>query len=266
MKFTREIVERIEQSDIGHQWALDRIGTPTRYAVIDGLLPDDLAHEIAAAFPSDGQHFTERRSFRESKSVSVAFDDLPAILKDVTFAIQSPEIIGAIGERLSIPSLLGDPSLYAGGLSMMHKDDFLNPHIDNSHEATRTCYRRVNLLYYVTPDWREEYGGNLELWDKDVTKPVTLASLFNRLVIMETNRYSWHSVSPVVTDRARACVSNYFFSAESPEVREYYHVTSFTGRPQETLKRAAGAFDNAARNLARQLGAKRSTDKGYKAE
>ena len=265
MDLIKAITERIEQSDIADQWALNRLGTPTRHAVIDGLLPADLAHKIAVAFPADGQHFTERRSFRESKSVSVAFDQLPSILKDVTFAIQSPEVVEAVGNRLGIPKLLGDPSLYAGGLSMMHRQDFLNPHIDNSHEATRTRYRRVNLLYYVTPEWREEYGGNLELWDKGVNKPVIVASLFNRLVVMETNRYSWHSVSPVVVDQARACVSNYFFSAESPEDRDYYHVTSFTGRPGQLAKRGFGVIDNAARKLARQLGAKRATDRGYKA-
>ncbi len=27
--------------------------------------------------------------------------------------------------------------LYAGGLSMMFEGDFLNPHIDNSHDAGR---------------------------------------------------------------------------------------------------------------------------------
>lgn len=263
MKLVESITESISRSDIANQWSRAQSGTPTQHAVIDRLLPDDLAFQVAAAFPTNGKHFTKRRSFRESKSVSVAFDQLPAILKEVTFAIQSPEVIAAIGQRLDMAELTGDPSLYAGGLSMMNKGDFLNPHIDNSHEASRTRYRRVNLLYYATPDWREEFGGNLELWDATVTKPVTLAALFNRLVIMQTNRHSWHSVSPVEVDGARACLSNYFFSAQSPESRDYYHVTSFTGRPGQRLRRGIGLLDNAARNLARQLGARRATDNGY---
>ena len=66
------------------------------------------------------------------------------------------------------------------------------------------------LLYYVTPGWRLENGGNLELWDCAVRRNVTLVSQFNRLVLMETTPWSWHSVSPVVADGFRCCVSNYY--------------------------------------------------------
>lgn len=261
------MLDRLERSDLAEQWNRPHPGTPTRHAVMDDFLPEELACHIGEAFPKDGSHFNQRQSFRERKRTSVRFDELPPILKQVTFTIQSPEFVTAIGERIGLPKLIGDPSLYAGGLSMMQRGDFLNPHIDNSHEASKSRYRRVNLLYYVTPGWQDEFGGNLELWDKNVSRPVTLASLFNRLVIMETNRHSWHSVSPVVVEGMRCCVSNYFFSAESPEARDYYHVTSFTGRPGQVARRAFGAVDNAARNFARQaLGLRRASDKGYRPE
>lgn len=45
----------------------------------------------------------------------------------------------------------------------MAKDNFLNPHLGNSHDKDRECYRVLNLLYYVTPNWSHEQGGNLEL-------------------------------------------------------------------------------------------------------
>jgi hypothetical protein len=65
---------------------------------------------------------------------------------------------------------------------------------------------------------------------------------------METNKSSWHSVSPLVAQVPRCCVSNYYFSAISPDTTEYFHVTSFSGRPGEKLKRVVGMLDNAARN------------------
>jgi hypothetical protein len=67
------------------------------------------------------------------------------------------------------------------------------------------------------------------------------------LVVMETDRRSWHSVSPVVAARDRCCVSNYYFSRNSPEQRHYYHVTSFIGRPDQTALRVWGRIDNFAR-------------------
>ena len=64
---------------------------------------------------------------------------------------------------------------------------------------------------------------------------------------METNRYSWHSVNPVLVNRERCCVSNYYFSKNSPEARPYYHVTSFLGRPGQSGLRLLGHLDNALR-------------------
>ena len=71
----------------------------------------------------------------------------------------------------------------------------------------------------------------------------------NRLVVMETNKYSWHSVSKVLAEGQRCCVSNYYFSEISPHGDEYFHVASFTGRPEQRLKRFFGVLDNAIRNI-----------------
>lgn len=266
-ELTAHILRRIDEeaADLRAQWERLDTGTGTRFCALDKLLPKKVALAIYQAFPKDGQGFLTRHSFRESKRTSFSFDDHPLILADITFAMQSPEVASRLGEIVEMEGLEPDPHLYAGGLSMMFKDDFLNPHIDNSHEQTRSKYRRINLLYYVSPDWRRDYGGNLELWDRGVTRPVTIDSRFNRLVLMETNKTSWHSVSPVMAAGPRCCVSNYYFSNQSPTDEDYYHVTSFTGRPGQTMRRVVGAIDNLARGFARQkLNMTRDTDKGYR--
>ena len=100
----------------------------------------------------------------------------------------------------------------------------------------------------------------MDLWDDSVSEPVTIPSTFNRLVLIETNPRSWHSVSPA-GEGPRCCVSNYYFSELSPTGDDFYHVTSFAGRPEQKARRALGVPDNAARNAARHLGAERKTDK-----
>lgn len=62
---------------------------------------------------------------------------------------------------------------------------------------------------------------------------------------MATNRYSWHSVSEVRHHGQRCCVSNYYFSNRSPAVQDYFHATSFRGRPEERLTDALLRGDNA---------------------
>ena len=71
---------------------------------------------------------------------------------------------------------------------------------------------------------------------------------------METNNLSWHSVSPVKRkDGLRKCVSNYYFSKESPLSYEYFHVTSFNGRPEQKIKRVLCKVDNFLRSSVRNI-------------
>jgi Rps23 Pro-64 3,4-dihydroxylase Tpa1-like proline 4-hydroxylase len=240
-------------------------GTNTRHFVYDDFLPEEIAREVGRAFPADCRGFKRRDDFRERKLTSVLLDDLAPILKEITFAFQSPEVIAAIGRLTNISTLEPDPKLYAGGLSIMVKGDYLHPHIDNSHDSERSRYRRLNILYYVSPNWTEANGGNFELWNDTVRKPKLLVSRFNRLVVMETNRTSHHSVNEVLVDKQRCCVSNYFFSKDSPTGEDYYHVTAFKGRPENLWMRAVFAADAAARNVAaRVFGAGRGRNTVYR--
>lgn len=236
------------QDTLRLQW-LNPQGTKTRHFVVDGLLPDEICAAIFQAFPRDAQGFFSRNSFREKKRTSADLSAYDPILSNITYAIQDPKVIELIATITNLKNIEPDPKLYAGGLSMMFRGDYLNPHIDNSHDGERNRYRRLNLLYYVTPEWALQNGGNFELWDDALGVAKTIVSKFNRFVVMETNKSSWHSVSAVAVDATRCCVSNYYFSKFSPESSEYFHVTSFTGRPQEAGRRFIGRIDNAVRNV-----------------
>ncbi|GLK88338.1 2OG-Fe(II) oxygenase [Pseudomonas turukhanskensis] len=244
------VLKRLDESAeaIREQWE-NPTGTHTRHFVVDDLLPVDVARQIYDSFPKDGNGFFSRESFREKKRTSAHLNQHAQILGDMTYAIQDARTVQKVSELVAMTDLEPDPSLYAGGLSMMFQDDFLNPHIDNSHDGQRDRFRRLNLLYYVSPDWTLENGGNFELWDEARRVPKTILCQFNRLVVMETNKLSWHSVSPVKAQVPRCCVSNYFFSVNSPDHTDYFHVTSFTGRPEEHGKRALGVIDNALRTV-----------------
>lgn len=246
--FARDIAARIDADAqaLSHQWRHPE-GTPTRYFVVDNLLSDDQAGRIYAAFPQQASIWFQHDSFRERKKSFAKLEAIDPIIAAITDAFHQPAVLRAVTQVTQMAGLESDPELYAGGISMMGEGDFLNPHIDNSHDGQRRRYRRLNLLYYISPEWRAENGGNFELWDSKVTQPKLITSQYNRLVVMETNRFSWHSVNPVRVGRNRCCVSNYYFSQGSPEPRDYYHVTSFTGRPHQKLARLWGRVDNFAR-------------------
>jgi len=248
--FVNKILQRLDAASeqIIAEWKNPE-DTLTRHFYLDELLPQSDVEEIYAAFPRNGEGFFDRESFREKKRTSANLSDFNAILSDITYAIQDARVVNKVSELCSMKSIEPDPKLYAGGLSMMFPNDYLNPHIDNSHDGDRSKYRRLNLLYYVSPDWSFDNGGNFELWNEERTIPKTIISHQNRLVVMETNKTSWHSVSKVNAERPRCCVSNYYFSEISPDGDEYFHVTSFLGRPEQPFRRYLGVLDNGLRNF-----------------
>lgn len=237
--------------------ARDRV--QTGYFVVDDLLPPEVARQIYAAFP-DHRGFRRLDTFKERKSTSKNLTALPTILSDITFAFQSPEVVKAVEHVTCMQNQIPDPHLYAGGLSIMVQGDFLNPHIDNSHDHERKNYRTANLLYYVSPDWTTDNGGNFELWDRGVLKCVEIVSRFNRLLLMETNTSSWHSVNEVRVDRPRCCVSNYYFSTDPPEGYEHFHITAFSARPEQPIRRVVAKADATLRMTVRAI-AKRGLGK-----
>jgi Rps23 Pro-64 3,4-dihydroxylase Tpa1-like proline 4-hydroxylase len=249
------VIERLKQekSKLAGQFASSK----PRCAVIDDVLPVDLATAIYTAFPKSEQMML-KKSLREFKFVTAQMDRCDPLAEEAIYAFQDDRVVALVADITGIREPRPDRELYAGGLSVMGKGHFLNPHIDNSHDRHRQRYRVLNLLYYVSPDWRADNGGSLELWPEGVKgEQVTIPSLFNRLVLMETNRSSWHSVSRIATSAPRCCVSNYYFSMYPPEgSADYFHVTSFRGRPEQPVRDLILRADIALRSAIRRVAKK----------
>ena len=53
--------------------------------------------------------------------------------------------------------------------------------------------RRINVLIYLNKDWKEEYGGHFELWDREVRRAEKkILPVFNRCAIFSTTSVSFH--------------------------------------------------------------------------
>ncbi len=259
MKITRKalarrIVERIgKEKDVLQKQFRKTREEGIGYFYVDELLPREIALKITQVFP-DVSEMGLKQSIRENKYVSAQMDKHSPLLSEVIYAFQEPEVVEIFQEITGISELYPDEFLYAGGLSSMGKGQFLNPHLDNSHDKDRQRWRALNLLYYVSPGWKRENGGNLELWPRGIeSAPVVIPSLFNRLAVMETHNASWHSVSPVVVEARRNCISNYYFSPVPMRASDSFHVTSFRGRPEQKLRDKILLFDTKLRMFLRKL-------------
>ncbi|MCK5360967.1 MAG: 2OG-Fe(II) oxygenase [Gammaproteobacteria bacterium] len=263
LKVAELILEKIdsEKSSIkkSYEESKDTIG----YFYVDDLLPEKIALEIYKAFPPAAE-MNLNKSLREYKYIAAQMDDYDPILEEVLFAFQDKRIVRLISSICGIDSLYPDEHLYAGGISRMEQSQFLNPHLDNSHDKDRDKWRVLNLLYYVSPGWQQRFGGNLELWpDGMKAKQITILSKFNRLAVMATHESSWHSVSPVTEDTARCCISNYYFSDSPLKDNLEFHVTSFRGRPEQKFRNLVLQADAALRMGIRKVVSKGVVDTGH---
>lgn len=250
--YTEQILHKLEQSKsaLKNDFAMkDRINS----CYLDDLLNENDAIEIYNAFPNK-EELLQLKDIREHKYVGIQLNKYNHILEEIIYAFQDTRVVNLIAEITGFEKLMADEYLYAAGFSLMECGCFLNPHLDNSHDKDIKNYRVLNLLYYVTPDWQENYGGNLELWDKGLKKPCrTIHSKFNRLVIMVTNKTSLHSVSPINHHGRRCCISNYYFSPKPATPEKYYHVTSFRGRPEQQMRDIVLQGDAILRNIVRKI-------------
>lgn len=220
---------------------------------VDDLLPEDLVNAIYKSFPQLSET-KQRKNIREHKYVAYQMDKYNPLLEEVIYAFQDKNVVRIVSEVCCLKSILPDDNLYAGGMSLMSKNNYLSPHLDNSHDKDRQLWRVLNLLFYVTPDWKLENGGNLELWNKGLKEsPIIIESRFNRLVVMATHQESWHSVNKVVVDKVRCCVSNYYFSETPLTNNDDFHITTFRGRPSQKIKDVVFRIDNGLRSSIRKL-------------
>ena len=262
-KIARLILERIdsEKSSIVRRYEESKNGIG--YFYVDDLFPEDIALDIYKAFPP-AEEMKLNKSIREYKYIAAQMDNYDPILEEVLFAFQDKRIVELISSICGIDSLYPDEHLYAGGISRMEQSQFLNPHLDNSHDKDRGKWRVLNLLYYISPDWQQKFGGNLELWPGGMkAKQITILSKFNRLVVMATHQSSWHSVSPVTEDAARCCISNYYFSDSPLNDNQEFHVTSFRGRPEQVFKDLLLQADAGLRMGIRKIFSKGVVDTGH---
>ena len=245
----QRLIDQKEEISQQYNSSKDKIG----YFWVDDLLPEELVLEINQVFPQE-KEMVLKKSLKEDKYIAVQMNQYHPILEEIIYAFQDERIVNLIAEICEIKQPIPDSSLYAGGLSMMGNRQFLQPHLDNSHDAKRELWRVLNLLYYVTPDWKEEYGGNLEVWPNGLKNDqITIFSKFNRLAVMATHNDSLHSVSPIKFEGFRKCVSNYYFSKEPLRETDSFHVTSFRGRPEQKVLDQVLQVDNALRMGVRKV-------------
>lgn len=222
-----------------------RAARPFPFVVIDGFLDEPTARKIAASYPSFDRALSHGFSFdfvNERRKVQVTDSSkFPEPVKLLEEATSSPAFIRDLEYITGIPKLLADRELVGGGMHLTAGGGRLDVHVDFNFEERRRFHRRLNLLVYLNADWDPTWGGELELWDPDVTKCQHRFDLrLGRCVLFETSEISYHGVQPVrcPPGMARQSFAAYYYTREAPEGWDgATHSTIFRARPEEKIRR-----------------------------
>ena len=211
---------------------------------IDNFLEERFADRVHDAFPSYehakklGSSFTgvnERGKYQITDSAAFAEP-----VAELNRALSAPQFLDLMSYVFDIPDLLADDQLSGGGIHQTGPRGLLDVLVDFNYLPDRELHRRLNILIYCNTDWRPEWGGNIELWDKEVkTCFLSLPPVFNRCVVFETNEISYHGVTAVncPEDRARKSFAAYYYTREAPAHWDGKpHSTLFKARPDEVVK------------------------------
>lgn len=134
-------------------------------------------------------------------------------------------------------TLVPDPYLIGGGLHELKNGGFLNIHADFNIHPKMKLDRRLNVLIYLNKNWSDENGGQLELWNKEMTKcHKSIIPKYNRMVIFSTTTFSYHGNPNKVKcseDKSRKSLALYYYSNGRPshEIELGNHSTIFRKRP-----------------------------------
>lgn len=217
---------------------------PFPHFCIDNFLNEDFANEIHNSFPSYEESKAMGKEFsavNEKYKIQVTDSNkFPPAILNLHQLLASPEFVEAVSQMTGIPNLLADPDLMGGGIHETNSGGRLDVHVDFNFIEEKQWHRRVNILIYFNKDWQEEFGGYLDIWDKDVKQCYgAFAPVFNRACGFATSEISYHGVTPVLCPpgRMRKSFAVYYYTKEAPPGWDgLKHDTIFKARPDEWLK------------------------------
>ena len=171
-----------------------READPFPHVVIDNFLDEDVVEGVRAEFSCVEEHWKDYRHYNEAKLAITDVADMPTNTSALIEELNSPRFIEFIETLASSKELIPDPALEGGGMHMIRRDGFVNVHADfQTHTKNRTWSRQINLLLYLNRDWEEDWMGQLEIWNPDMTVcKHRILPVFNRCLIFDTLETAFH--------------------------------------------------------------------------
>ena len=190
--------------------------SPFPHIVVDDLLPLCVLRRVVEEFPA-----REERTMDDAHSrfkMGYALEQITSdYIHNVLCALNSAQFLRFLEEMTGIDGLIPDPHYVGGGLHETSRGGHLSIHADFNVQQKLKVIRRLNLILYLNEEWRDEYGGHLELWHRDMSGLARrVAPRIGRAVVFNTDADSYHGhPEPLASphDVYRRSIALYYYTA-----------------------------------------------------
>ena len=158
----------------------------------------------------------------EIKLSNKKYENFPKTIKSFIDFLNSDVFLNFLQNLTSIKEkLIADPHLEGGGLHEIKKGGVLKIHTDFNRHPFLELDRRINVLIYLNKNWKDAYGGHLELWNESMSEcEKKILPIFNTMVIFSTTDFSNHGHPEPLkcpNEISRKSIALYYFSSGRPK-------------------------------------------------
>ncbi|TXH69960.1 MAG: 2OG-Fe(II) oxygenase [Thiothrix sp.] len=209
---------------------------PFPHIVLDSFIEPVIAKHIAAELSILAKDKTQQWRFPEAdlhadqvlKRGLSDFDKMTPLLRMASDYFNSASFLAYLQALTGLQDLIADPAYVGGGYHQTGVSGKLGIHHDfNVHHINgKLVYRRVNLLVYMNPIWQSDWGGQLELWNADLSAcQVVIEPLFNRAVVFTIDDAPHGHPNPVncSLDESRRSLAYYYYTVAEPSTEKRFH-------------------------------------------
>lgn len=225
---------------------VDFFNIPFKHVVIDNFFPIDFVSKLLEYFPEIDSPIWERTNDADIevklRTMWTSEFDIEDGIVDAVRILNSSLMLNAMSQLFEIPKIMPDPYFSGGGLNVTVSGGLLDVHVDGNYHDASGLNRRLNAILYLNPEWEEGWGGEFGLYDSTGDNLIKkVAPLNNRLVIFDTNDYSYHGLPDPLNfpeGKVRKSIILYYYTKES---RPASHIA--VDAPHSALWKKRGLLD-----------------------
>jgi len=214
---------------------------PFPHIRLGGLFPDDLLNDVVENIFK----IKDDVNWQKMCTADSDFSEFGESAVELTDYLISDKWVKFLSRLCDVRALRSDPDWYASGINFEPRGASLGPHTDFNILQNRSAvrgeasgWRRVNLLLFLSKNWKKTWGGQNELGrlvKNQYIKDKSYNPDFNTAVIFNTSDDSFHGFDVVKCpdNTARIVISCYYYSDYQGPHSDKKYATRYVGWDNE---------------------------------